>query len=137
MSNTESQSAEGVITDQHHRGTAALSTGDLDSMMSVYADDVIMMPPNDAPRVGIAAVRSMWEELLQAFAVEVSVSVEEVEAVGEWAFERGTFRMKLTSKTGGAPSEDFGKYLDILKRQADGTWKYSRLMFNSSQPHPS
>lgn len=137
MKEVVTQRADETIRQQHHRATSALSAGDLDSMMTVYADDVIMMPPNEPARAGKAAIRSMWEDLLSAFGVEVSVNVEEVEVLDEWAFERGTFRMKLTPRSGGAPVEDSGKYLDILRRQADGSWKYSRLAFNSSQPFES
>ncbi len=130
----QEKDAEQAIREQHHRATSALSAGDLDSMMAVYADDVVMLPPNEPAREGTAAIRSMWEGLLSAFGVEVAVSVEEVNVVGEWAFERGTFEMKLTPRSGEAPVEDSGKYLDVLRRNADGDWKYWRLCFNSSQP---
>ena len=36
------------------------------------------------------------------------------EVFGEWAFERGTYTINLTSKAGGAPMEDIGKYLNDL-----------------------
>jgi ketosteroid isomerase-like protein len=111
-----------------------LSRGDLDSLMSVYAEDVISLPPNQPARVGKAAVQAMWEETLSDFAVEVSVSVEEVEVAGGWAFERGTFNMRLSPRAGDAPIEDTGKYLDVLRQQADGSWKYSRVSWNSSEP---
>ncbi len=134
MMTADTGSAESAIRNQHEWATSALTKGDLDSLMSVYADDVIMLPPNQPQRVGKASVRSMWEEVLNDFAVEVSVAVEEVEVAGQWAFERGTFVMKLSPRAGGAPIEDTGKYLDVLRQQPDGSWKYTRLSFNSSQP---
>jgi ketosteroid isomerase-like protein len=134
MTTRETGSAESLIRAQHEKATAALSSGDLDRVMSVYADDVISLPPNQAALVGKAAVQSMWEETLTDFAVEVSVDVEEVEVAGGWAFERGTFNMKLSPRAGGAPIADTGKYLDVLRQQADGSWKYSRVSWNSSQP---
>lgn len=102
--------------------------------MSVYADDVISLPPNQPALVGRAAVQAMWEETLTDFAIEVSVNVEEVEVAGGWAFERGTFNMKLSPRAGGEPIADTGKYLDVLRQQADGSWKYARVSWNSSQP---
>jgi ketosteroid isomerase-like protein len=134
MMTPETGSAESAIKNQHHEATTALSKGDLASVMSVYADDVISLPPNQPARVGKAAVQSLWEETLTDFAVEVSVNVEEVEVAGGWAFERGTFDMKLSPRAGGAPIEDTGKYLDVLRQQADGSWKYARVSWNSSQP---
>ena len=134
MTEADKRKAKEIIREQHHQATVALSAGDLDTMMAVYADGVVMLPPNEPARVGTAAVRSMWESVLETFAVDVSVDVEEVEVLGEWAFERGTFNMRLTPKSGGAPVDDTGKYLDVLRRQADGSWKYWRLCFNSSRP---
>ena len=133
----DTQDIEKAIMDQHHQANQALTKGNLEALMSAYADDVVMMPPNQAELVGKAAVRSMWQDLLRDFTVQVSVSTEEVKVLGEWAFERGTFKMELTPRAGGAPVRDFGKYLDILRLQPDGTYKYSRVMFNSSQaPNP-
>lgn len=137
MSQADTQDIEKAIINQHHKATLALSSGDLEPLMSVYSDDVIMMPPNQPERVGKAAVRSMWEDLLRDFTVHVSVSTEEVKVLGEWAFERGTFTMEMIPRAGGAPLQDIGKYLDVLHQQANGSYKYSRLCFNSSQtPNP-
>ena len=134
MTTWETGSPESLIKSQHEEANAALSRGDLDSLMSAYADDVISLPPNQPALVGKAAVQTMWEQALTDFAIEVSVNVEEVEVAGSWAFERGTFKMKLSPRAGGAPIEDTGKYLDVLRQQADGSWKYSRVSWNSSQP---
>ena len=131
---TESESADRTITAIHEAATVALGRGDLHGIMGSYADDVISLPPNQPALFGKDAVRSMWEDLLTDFAVEVSVSVDEVEVAGQWAFERGTFDMKLSPRAGGSPIEDSGKYLDILRKQPDGSWKYSRVSWNSSQP---
>ena len=134
MTTWETGSPESLIKSQHEEANAALSRGDLDSLMSAYADDVISLPPNQPALVGKAAVQTMWEQTLTDFAIQVSVNVEEVEVAGSWAFERGTFKMKLSPRAGGAPIEDTGKYLDVLRQQADGSWKYSRVSWNSSQP---
>lgn len=133
MSQGVTEHIEKAIMDQHHNATLALSSGDLEALMSVYADDIVMMPPNQPERLGKAAVRSMWQDLLRDFTVQVSVSTEEVKVLGEWAFERGTFAMEMVPKSGGAPLQDIGKYLDVLQQQADGSYKPSRVCFNSSQ----
>lgn len=133
----DTQDIEKAIMDQHHQANQALTKGNLEALMSAYADDVIMMSPNQPELVGKAAVRSMWQDLLRDFTVQASVSTEEVKVLGEWAFERGTYTMELTPRAGGAPLQDIGKYLDILHQQPDGSYKYSRLCFNSSQaPNP-
>ncbi len=134
MGNADKKGAEAIIRTLHEESNVALSRGDVDSVMSVYADDVISMPPNQALLVGKAAIRSMWEGILSDYSIEASVSVQEVEVTGPWAFERGTYQMTLTPKGGGPGIEDDGKYLDIVRRQPDGSWKYFRVSWSSSRP---
>ena len=43
----------------------------------------------------------------------------------------------LTPKAGGEPTEDSGKWLGILKRQPNGSWKVHRDIWNSDKPFPS
>ena len=56
---------------------------------------------------------------------EFELTSAEIEIAGSWTFDRGTYRFKGTPKAGGASVEDHGKYLLILKRQSDGSWKVS------------
>ncbi|MFH1068758.1 MAG: DUF4440 domain-containing protein [Candidatus Glassbacteria bacterium] len=134
MEKTETASDVQAIRTLHAESNRALSRGDLDTLMSVYADDVISMPANQPPRIGKAAVRSMWEEVLRDYAVESSVTVEEVVIAGDWAYERGGYNLKFDPRAGGVSIEDVGKYLDILQRQPDGNWKYYRVSWSSNKP---
>jgi ketosteroid isomerase-like protein len=58
----------------------------------------------------------------------------EVQVVGPWAFDRGAYRWRGIPRAGGEPIEDHGKYLVILQRQPDGSWKVARDMDNSDRP---
>jgi ketosteroid isomerase-like protein len=42
--------------------------------------------------------------------------------------------MEKHTESRGASVEDHGKYLVILKRQSDGSWKMARDMDNSDRP---
>lgn len=79
------------IATLHAGANEALSRGDLDRVMEVYADDVISMPADQPPLRRKAAVRAMWEGLLRDFTIGSSVSVEEIsaDAAGRHPFDRG------------------------------------------------
>lgn len=47
---------------------------------------------------------------------------------GDMAYQVGTYAIKDAT-----PPEQ-GKFLNVLKRQADGTWKVAISMFNSDTP---
>lgn len=127
-------SSETIISQLHQESNVALSRGDVDSVMEVYTDDVISMPPNQPPLEGKPAIRAMWEGLLADFSIDASVTVDEIRISGEWAFERGRWEMTLTPRNEGSVIQDNGTYLDILHKQPTGEWKYARVSWSSNRP---
>ena len=127
-----SEMAQAEIRALHESALAALRNAELDKMVAVYMDEVISLPPGQPALVGKRAVRAMWQDVLASFQGNVTVDIEEIQILGDWAYERGTYRMELMPKAGGAPINDTGKYLDILRR-TDGQWRYWRVSWNSSQ----
>lgn len=76
------------------------------------------------------SVADLMREFHAAFAVQVEYSSQEIVVFGDWAFDRGTERYTLTPKAGGAPIQKSGNYLYLYQRQADGSWKQSRVIWN-------
>jgi ketosteroid isomerase-like protein len=70
------------------------------------------------------------------FRLELALSVDEVRALGEWAFERGTYTIGLDPKSGGQSMEDAGKYVTIYQRKSGDSWRMARDIWNSSNPPP-
>ena len=66
-----------------------------------------------------------------------SEEAEEIEVAGDWAFSRGTYTFTGTKKAGGKPIQIIGKFIHILKRQPDGSWKLTRDCWNHDKPFPS
>ena len=74
------------------------------------------------------------EPLFEQFNVKIAINNEEVQIAGDWAYSRGVFTLSLTPKAGVETTKFEGKYLSILKRQADGSWKVARDCFNYNTP---
>ena len=68
--------------------------------------------------------------------LEETWSSEEIVVAADWAFTRGTYSSTFTPRAGGEPVQENGKSLWILERQADGSWKYARAIWNSDNPPP-
>jgi len=116
---------------------AALNAGDGDAWVRCFTADAVQMPPNAPANVGAESIRGWSAGMLAAFGAEFSLSSEEVQPAGaEWAFERGTYTITLTPRTGGDPIRDVGKYITLYQRQADGTWRMARDIWNSNNPPP-
>jgi ketosteroid isomerase-like protein len=98
---------------------------------ALLSEDAIEMPPNQAAVQGKADIQA-WEEAFPPFSNFREQSLE-IEGQGDLAYDRGTYSMTLTP-AGAAPIEDRGKYLTIWRKQADGSWKVLRAMYNSDVP---
>jgi ketosteroid isomerase-like protein len=101
---------------------------------ALFTEDAIQMPPNQAAVQGRPAIQG-WMEAFPPISNYQEQSLE-VEGQGDLAYDRGTYSMTVTPP-GATPIEDRGKYLFILRKQADGSWKISRVMFNSDLPLPA
>jgi ketosteroid isomerase-like protein len=100
----------------------------------LYEEDSIVLPPNQAPVQGKAAIQA-WDEAFPPFSNFEEQSLE-IEGRGNLAYDRGTYSMTVTP-AGAAAIEDHGKYLTIWRKQAGGLWKISRIIYNSDLPLPA
>ena len=112
--------------------SASYNSDDLERWLSLWTDDGVQMPPDEPPVVGKERIRVRNQGVLDLFVIDLSITNQEVEAAGEWAYARGVYRATLTPKDGAATVELDGKYMTILKRQSDGSWKIHRDIFNSN-----
>ena len=109
-------------------------TNDWKGDLALFTDDAISMPPNQAAVQGKTAILT-WEEAFPPISNFQEQSLE-LEGQGDLAYDRGTYSMTITPP-GAAPIEDRGEYLFILRKQADGSWKFVRVMYNSDLPLPA
>ena len=113
----------------------AVKAGDIDTLVSLVADDAVVMPPNDTTIYGRDEWRGWWEEYYQYFAVAaISESEREVAVNGDFVIERSGYMAAVAPVSGGSRIRDDGRFLTIWKRQADGSWKIWRMMWNSIKP---
>jgi uncharacterized protein (TIGR02246 family) len=116
---------------------AALNAGDAQAWVAQFTDDAVQMPPNAPENVGRSKIASWSRAFLDQFRVHFALAVDEVRVLEEWAFERGSYSIRLTSKAGGHPMQDIGKYLTIYQRKPGGAWRMARDIWNSNNPPPA
>jgi uncharacterized protein (TIGR02246 family) len=107
--------------------------GDVDALLSLYADQPVLMPQGQAVVTGKDAIRRLYEAVVKEVTIKSESTLMEVEASGDWGYFWSAYRITATPKAGGAVSESEGKSVFIVKRQPDGAWKITRLIDNSSR----
>ena len=104
--------------------TADCHSGDFEHWIGLWVDDGIQMAPDTPPRVGKEQIRAGMQPGFDLFDMRnMVINVGEVRILGDWAYSHGTYTFDMTPKEGGETSSLSGKFLDILKKQADGSWK--------------
>jgi uncharacterized protein (TIGR02246 family) len=98
---------------------------------AAYTKDAVLMPPNGPNVQG----RENIEQFFANFppVSDMKLALVEIERRDDIAFVRGVYSMNITLPDG-STVRDSGKYVELRKKQADGTWQISHDMFNSDLP---
>lgn len=99
---------------------AATKAGDLDTVLSLMADDVIFMVTGREPfgkKEFAAASRGMT-----ALRIEGASEIKELEVLGDWAYLRNRLTVTMTPDGGEAMLKRSGYTLSILRKEKDGRW---------------
>lgn len=122
----------------NQRHIAAVLANDMEAVMSEWSDDFSVLPPVGpivhGRRANMAIVRNGIEQMRTFEPIEYEEHFEEIEIVGDYAFEWGTYRGKSRPCAGGAPVSFGGKLLRILMRDPGGPWKMYRTMTTVDPP---
>lgn len=119
--------AVNAIWDEYEASQVA---GDPDRWIALWTDDGVKMPPNvpaieGKEQIFARAQRSMAEPI-----DEMVVTALETESAGDIAYSRGVFSFTFTIDETGTQETMDGKFMTILQRQPDGSWKIHRDIHN-------
>ncbi|HEX2644444.1 MAG TPA: nuclear transport factor 2 family protein [Thermoanaerobaculia bacterium] len=92
----------GVTRDNY---VAAVRDGNLEAMMGLWAEDGVLMPPDQPAVSGKDAIRAWYQNLLGSFVAEATLRSAETQIGAEWSFDRGTYTLTLRPKAA-APVTD-------------------------------
>jgi uncharacterized protein (TIGR02246 family) len=108
----------------------AYNSGDVDTVVSLYAEDAVLLPPGAPQAIGRGAIRAYFEQDMAAAAkggIKVSLDAKtDGGASGNMGWASGTYVAK--DKSGHVVES--GKYLSVSKK-IDGKWRYVRDTWNS------
>jgi ketosteroid isomerase-like protein len=110
----------------------AAGSRNVDKTISYYSEDAMVMPSNSPALTG-KAIRAMWQGMLASPNFSGGWTATKVDVSGNLAYVVGTYEIGETDSAG-KPMTDKGKYLEVWKKQADGSWKCVADMFNTNLP---
>ena len=123
-----------AITAFNARYLKAINDGDITTLSSLTNEDHMMISPNRPAVSGKAANDAANGRTFQSSKIDESWMPLETVIEGDLAYQRGTFTVIATPKSGGPTRTTHGNFLRIYRRQADGSWWMTRDMFSSDEP---
>ncbi len=119
ISETEDLAAIALVREQLADG---VRSGNPDRILGTYDESVVLMSPNEPPVIGLEESRIWLEAAFSKPYPDASYETAQIQISDDWAFERGSYW------------EGSGKRLWVYRRQPDGSWKISHIMWSSNSP---
>lgn len=110
----------------------AIAGGDLAGWLALWLPEGKQMPPGAPARVGLEQIGEGNRPLFELFDTEMGIHPEEIRVLGDHAYMHGEYDYAMTPKEGGQAIRGSGKFLTILRKQADGSWKLAIDCFNDN-----
>jgi ketosteroid isomerase-like protein len=110
---------------------AGITTGDIDRIMAVWANDCIRIPPNQPATSGKEVLRSIYQKVSDQETVQEDYVVKNIDVSGNLAFAHLTYSAVGTPKAGGEPFKEDGNWIIIFRKQPDDKWKRSYSIWSN------
>ena len=114
---------EQAIRELVEKWMTASKAGDLQTVLSLMADDVVFLVPGAKP-IGKEAFAAASQGM-KDMRIEGRSEIQELKVLGDWAYLRNFIEISFTPP-GGAMVRRSGYTLTILRKEADGRWRLSR-----------
>lgn len=111
--------------------TEAIVQGNVDQVLAQRTADAVWMPPNGPSIEGPDAIRRQMASG-GPVAVRFTLTSHRTEGTDDLAYDRGAY--EWVGVLGTDTLTERGKYLQILRRQADGSWRIAVDIWSSDEP---
>ncbi len=128
-SESSSEEADRIAIERLHRQDVEATLSDkADELAKLWDTEAVRIQPGRPAEIGkveIYANDKRWEAKPdRPRTLCYKSDIKDVRIAGEWAFEWGYISYKDSSN----PKPMRGKVLRVMKRQPDGSWKFSRVI---------
>ncbi|MBN2363741.1 SgcJ/EcaC family oxidoreductase [candidate division WOR-3 bacterium] len=118
----------------HKKDKTASINKDAETLLSLFTVDGILIQPDGKIIEGIEELKKMlvynFEQSKDYKITEYDHDFIEINVIGDYAFEWGSYRGKAVPIVKGKEISSGGMIMRILKRQKNGSWKIHRSIWN-------
>jgi uncharacterized protein (TIGR02246 family) len=100
----------------------ASSKNDLDTVLTLMAEDVVFLRPGQPPMRGREAFAAASRASAGQIRVEGKSDIQEIQIMGDHAYAWNFLTITITLAQGGTPKHLAGHVLSVFRKGADGRW---------------
>lgn len=127
-------SARSAIDQMHKQDIEATLSSDQGKLAALWSDDGVLISPGAPPIVGKAAIQNFLAQSLAKNptmkVLKYEPEITDLQISGEVAYEWGYFNASQQASPSSEPFRLRARFLRVLRRQADGSWKFVRVMWS-------
>lgn len=129
---TEASASRIELGQMNRDFAAALNAKDAKAAAALYAEDAVLIPPGEPIVQGRPAIEEYWRGAIESGGIrDVSVETMDAHSSGSLGYETGSFVLTVNGPDG-EPMVDRGRYVELLRRESDGTWRSTHGIWNTS-----
>jgi ketosteroid isomerase-like protein len=112
----------------------SVSACDLEKWIALWDEEGVQFPPDEPLHNGKKAIMDSTSESFLCYTKSMHIKPMEIMILGDYAYSNGLFTLDLAlPETTNWVAID-GKFLSILHKSKDGTWKLWRDSYNNNTP---
>jgi ketosteroid isomerase-like protein len=115
----------------------AYNTGDVDRLLSVFADGLVDYSnalPSSYGFDARSALKKRSAALFESYHVRLEILIASIVVMGNAAYDRGFHEFTLSPKKSGEPVRNRERYLEIWQKDLAGNWKIKVFINNLDVP---
>jgi uncharacterized protein (TIGR02246 family) len=127
---------EQTIRDSETQWVKDFAAKDMDKIVAHYTDDGSVLMTGIPIMTGKDSIRGVLKDVVAdpGFGLELKTVKVEVSKGSDLAYSQGTYSFTSTDPKTKKPLVEKGKYVEVYKKQADGSWKIVEDMNNADAP---
>jgi uncharacterized protein (TIGR02246 family) len=126
------QAAMAGIDKLHQADISATMSQNPDQLAGLWADDGVLLTQGNAPVIGKQAIRAGAMQSV-AKIIQYTPHIQDVSVDGDSAVEWGYFDVTFQDPSQQQTGEFHGRFMRTMKKQPDGSWKFTRVMWQQVQ----
>ena len=114
----------------------AANRAEVDRLVAIYAPDAVILPPGGPVIEGSETIRELFRQEFERFDTKLAFTTQAIEVEEDMAYRRGRCVWRGTPRLSGQTVETTNKFLEVWRRQSDGSWRIAVDMWNPSEAVP-